>query len=375
MNHTIQLRAGTLRLQVERAELPLEELCGFGTRRNRKRGFLFISKVLGKHIPVRPSVMEDVHRRLASRLLTVPGPVVMIGLAETATALGQGVFEWLLRLTGRTDVLFLHTTRYRLNRPLAFTFEESHSHATEHLLYQPADGDSAELFRAARSLVLVDDEISTGRTLLNLARAYSRVNREWEPRPYLVSITDWGASQREESAEDGRRIHLLRGRFLFDPDPRFDAGPLPDVRGRGLSKDSILPRTGGRQGVRSLLALDQDRLMKEAGFRPGERILVLGTGEFAYPPYLFARELEHRGWDVWYQSTTRSPILVGEDVCGANEFVDNYGDEIPNYVYNVADLRYDRIAIGYETDPLPGSHRLPEMLGARPLFFPMEEKR
>src|SRR5258707_14807308 len=101
MRHTIALRCGTLTLDVEEAELPLEELCGFGTRRNRKRGFLFISKVLGKHIPVRPSRMQDIHRRMARKIVDVPGPVVVIALAETATALGQGVFEEMLALTKR----------------------------------------------------------------------------------------------------------------------------------------------------------------------------------------------------------------------------------------------------------------------------------
>src|SRR5688500_20128960 len=81
--HTVSLRGGTLTLTVERADLPLAELCAFGTRRNPKRPFLFISKVLGRHIPVRPSVMLDVHERLAAKLGDLPGPVLVIGMAET----------------------------------------------------------------------------------------------------------------------------------------------------------------------------------------------------------------------------------------------------------------------------------------------------
>ena len=38
MRHTIALRCGTLTLNVEETEYALEELCGFGTRRSRKRG-------------------------------------------------------------------------------------------------------------------------------------------------------------------------------------------------------------------------------------------------------------------------------------------------------------------------------------------------
>ena len=123
--------------------MPLDELCGFARRRSRKRGFVFVSKVLGKHYPVRPKRMAEMHDRLAERLTDVPGPALVIALAETATGLGHGVYEAWLRRSGRDDVLFLHTTRYRLNRPLALTFDESHSHATEHLLYEPADPANA----------------------------------------------------------------------------------------------------------------------------------------------------------------------------------------------------------------------------------------
>src|SRR3712207_8844377 len=60
-------------------------------------------------------------------------------LAETATGLGHGIYEQWLRQSGRTDVLFLHTTRYHLSRARALRFEESHSHATEHQLYLPTE--------------------------------------------------------------------------------------------------------------------------------------------------------------------------------------------------------------------------------------------
>ena len=62
-------------------------------------------------------------------------------------------------------------------------------------------------------------------------------------------------------------------------------------------------------------------------------------------------------------------MLVGEGIASALEFIDNYHDEIPNYVYNVDPTRYDRILIGYETQPLPASHQLAKQLGATPLFF------
>jgi hypothetical protein len=376
MRHTIALRCGTLTLNVEHAELPLEELCGFGTRRSRKRGFLFVSKVLGKHIPVRPSRMRDMHRRLAHKLVDIPGPIVLIALAETATALGQGVFEELLSLTGRDDILFLHSTRYHLDRPLALTFDESHSHATDHRLYQPADREDARLFASARSLVLVDDEISTGRTLIELARAYQTINRHLD-EVHLVCLTNWtGHAQRVKMVVGIKKkvvLHsLLHGEFQLEPDESFDPGAVPHVVGKGDLKDALLPRGGGRFGLRHRAELNLERCTREAGIERGERVLVLGTGEFSYLPYRFALQLEESGIEVQYQSTTRSPILVGEDIASAIEFVDNYHDEIPNYVYNVMDREYDRIVIGYETQSLPASHRLAELLDARVFILDQE---
>jgi hypothetical protein len=82
---------------------------------------------------------------------------------------------------------------------------------------------------------------------------------------------------------------------------------------------------------------------------PRGRTLVLGTGEFTFPPFLLAERLEQAGADVWCQATTRSPVMVGNDVATALEFRDNYGDGIPNYLYNVAPGQYDRVLVCHET--------------------------
>jgi hypothetical protein len=371
-----RLRCGTLTLRVDEAEMPLDELCTFGTRRNRKRGFLIISKVLGKHVPVRPATMSRIHSALAGKLRNLDGPVLFIALAETAIGLGQGVFESWLNIEPRDDAVFLHSTRYRLDRPLACVFREGHSHASKHLLYLPDDPVAAKRFRQARTLVLIDDELSTGRTLTGLAAEIARLNPHIRA-VHFVSITDWVDDNRRRDLEAGltetfgavRFHHLLRGQLRFDPDAAFDPGPLPDVAGRDDAKDAVVKLDHGRLGIGHPLAVDNKQLLNATGLAGGERVLLLGTGEFVHAPFLFARFLEERGWDVRFQSTTRSPVLMGEGIAGALEFIDNYYDEMPNYVYNVDGRRYDRVLIGYETQPLPASHRLPEMLQARALFF------
>jgi adenine/guanine phosphoribosyltransferase-like PRPP-binding protein len=366
MNGTIRLPAGTLTVHVSRADLPLDALCGFASRRSRKRGFVFVSRVLGKHYPVRPRVMADVHARLAARLAGLPGPVLVIGMAETATGLGQGLYERL----DRPDALFIHTTRYRLDRPLALDFEESHSHAPDHLLYVPTDAD---LFHSAKSLVLIDDELSTGRTLANLATAY-RARNVNVAEVHIVRLTDWLADDRRAAVIDRIGVptsfhSLLTGTFTFTDDPAFDPGPVPAAVGGGDFKDAILPTASPRLGVRGPLAFDAEAVARTLDLKPTDRVLVLGTGEFAHPPFRLALYLETRGHDVHSQTTTRSPLMVGDALMSVVETVDNYHDGIPNYVYNVADRHYDRIVICYETRPLPVAHTLPATLSATPVFL------
>lgn len=370
---TTRLRSGVLSVTTHAAELPLDELCGFGSRRSRRRGFVFVSKVLGKHWPVRPHVFQDCCDRLAVRLADVKGSAVMVAMAETATGLGHGIFESWLRHTGRNDLLFLQGTRYALTRPPTLTFEESHSHATRHRLYAPITADDRQLFDTAHTLIIVDDEMSTGATAANLAAEYYRHNPALR-EVIFVCLTDWlndtsragvqmrvGVSVRFES--------LLCGTYSFEPDPAFDPGPLPLVDSDDRDKTFCLSANFGRVGLRKELQVDEPALIAEANLAPESKLLVLGTGEFHYPAFRLARWLERQGWDVMFQSTTRSPLLVDGDLHSVLEFVDNYHEGIPNFLYNVIDRCYDRVLVGYETDPLPAEHRLCELLEACRITF------
>src|SRR5581483_3558239 len=193
----------------------------------------------------------------------------------------------------------------------------------------------------------------------------------------VVSITDWLEPQAraQMGAQMGRPVvfhHLLRGRLRFEAAHAFTVETMPNVVGRGDRKDALLSRNHGRFGLTTPVMVDVDRLpltLASSQRAEGTRILVLGTGEFAHPPFLLARHLEQLGLDVYFQATTRSPALVGDGIASALEFVDNYDDDIPNFVYNVADKRYDRIIVCYETRPLPAAHCLVDMLGAEAVFF------
>lgn len=370
----IELPCGQLEMQVESCQMELDELCGYASRQNRKRSFLFVSKVLGKHWPVRPAKMREVYRMLAAELADLPGPVLFIGMAETATGFGQGIYDSLFRLTGRSDTCFLHTTRYHSSCLPAFDFQEVHSHATDHLLYLPETAVGQQIFASAASLVIADDEMSTGTTALNLLTAYQKSNPALKEARF-VSITNWLGTEREQVLREAAapvRINytqLLRGSFLFSPAAGFSIVEEIDVRGGTDRKDAFFSVNWGRFGVQGIPSPDFKRLATSCSITLEDRILVLGTGEFAYPPFLFAEYLEECGYNVHFQSTTRSPIMLGNDIQERLCFTDNYGDGIANFVYNVRQEEYTRIIICYETPTIPEAHQLPDLLAAYPLFF------
>src|SRR5215217_2732640 len=112
----------------------LTDLLGLALRRNPKRAHLLVSNVLGKHVPQLPSVVYGHGFALGRRVRELIGAeeaaeAVVLGYAETATGLGHSVAD------GIGLAPYLHSTR-RTVRGVAPAggFEESHSHATSHLL-------------------------------------------------------------------------------------------------------------------------------------------------------------------------------------------------------------------------------------------------
>lgn len=206
----------------------LRELLGLALRRNPKRAHLLVSNVLGKHVPQRPSVVHGAGVRLGRRVRELLGDeeaarAVVLGYAETATGLGHSVAD------GLALASYLHSTRRPVNGvKCAGGFEEEHSHATSHLLL-PED---PELLAREGPLVLVDDEFSTGRTVLNTVRAlHTRYPRE---RYVIVALVDMRAEKdrgalEKCAAELGARVDLVS---LAAGTVRLPAGVL--ARGRAL---------------------------------------------------------------------------------------------------------------------------------------------
>jgi hypothetical protein len=351
---TIELETGNLQLELEAGRVPLNRLLGFAARVSSKRKFLFVSKVLGKHYPVTPLMMSWSYRALARQVLAhAISDSVWIGMAETATGLGYGVFEAAHR-QGLTSALFMQTTRYHIHDIERLEFEEAHSHATDFFLYYPTDETYKQHFLTAETLVLIDDEISTGRTFLRLIKAYQRVNPKLN-KVFIVSLVNFAYpfDRRHLETEAGVAvawISLRQGSFNFTDHHNAAIDNITVNASSNAECKKHLLAWQGRLGIMQPIRLSADVHPHFVSFKSDPRpVLVLGTGECNAPAYLLGRELEAQGFKVKVQSTTRSPIHQGNDIQAIYQFEDNYEDGISNYLYNMNSTEYREIIVCHET--------------------------
>ncbi len=428
--------AGALGIAIEPdpdSPMPVGELVGMALRRNPRRAHLLVSTVLGKHLPADPRLVYGAGRLLgllaadrlagtspadprvaagvdllraalqagddpagaARRLVElcaggrpVPGTLVL-GYAETATGLGHCVAESLA-----AD--YLHSTRRQVPgyRSVA-GFDEEHSHATRHLLL-PAD---PRMLAGSGPLVLVDDELSTGQTVLNTIAA---LHRSWPRRRYLVAtLVDLRTSaDRARLAEAAERlgieidvVALAAGRLRVPDEALATGSRLAASEGAGLPAAKpvavVSPvltgwpaglAEGGRHGfpagAHAAVGPGSERLAQQlagrlraaAAGRSGadqaateRRILVLGSEELMYAPLRIALALadELAGEaTVRYSSTTRSPVVAMDDpgyaIRDRLSFPSTDDTAGERFAYNVAGQvpgrRFDAIVLVTDTD-------------------------
>ncbi|KMY48507.1 phosphoribosyltransferase family protein [Peribacillus loiseleuriae] len=411
--------AVTVEVTEDPYELPLDHFFGMAARKNKKRGFLFVSKILGKHIPVAPVTsllsgallamryLETVHdhpiegrkaaveallsgsrqEEIYQSLMDDPFPLaeetLFIGFAETATALGHSVFDLF------NNAHYLHTTREQIvGLQSSIEFEEEHSHATEQACY-----GNKELLQKDGPIVLVDDEITTGKTALNIIES---IHAAYPRREYVVlSLLDWRSEANKEAyakleAKLGIRIRtatLLAGMIKVDGNPVDTEGyyeytnsdaaveteihsinlseyenfkQIDDVEYVSISSEGHVNKvpysgmTGRFNGISSTDRPSIDDYAFHVGVglkqtRSGGKTLCLGTGEFMYLPMKIA---SYMGKDVFYQSTTRSPIhridKEGYAVTSGFDFVNPDDSAITNYFYNIPYKSYQDIYLFLE---------------------------
>lgn len=397
-------------------QLPLNCLFSMAARLNKKRSFLFVSKLLGKHIAVNPytsllsgaalavllyeqrggkderitewkkhivqGLSDPSHARqayeyLMSANLVLTEKISFVGFAETATALGHSMYDLFA-----DQATYIHSTReYISDITPDIQFEEEHSHATAHRCYAL----EREALEGSTPLVLVDDEITTGNTTLNIIRD---IQRNFPRKQYYIaSLLDWRTEEDERrfetlEAELGiviTPLSLLKGRICIEGEPLLEISaeisvseqelrptvqlnpwyiadnlePLyvesSDAEGRRCSSPYL--RYSGRFGLSSNHNASLSAgISKMASIlrngRTGERTLVMGTGEFMYIPMRIAAEM---GEGVHYQSTTRSPIYTvdrpGYAVVAGYDYASPEDLSVTHYIYNVQPGQYDEIFV------------------------------
>ena len=340
----IELQRGVLSLQPnDNSHWKWQDLLGFAERINPKRAFLFVSKVLGRHIPVSPHIMRHAFTDLAKLVPgDLPEPVLVIGMAETAVGLGAGVHQVLQQRY--PEAIYVTTTRHPVHgAPLLARFLEEHSHAQDQLLYGSPDAELQQQILSSKSIVLVDDEASTGKTFVNLIHALQQAGLNQISHVVTATLADWSSGIHIADL-NCQSVALMTGKWQWRDAEHPIQINMPKVDTVAFGAFATLAEpTWGR------LPIQDSGAHIRLAVQPDERILVLGSGEYVWSSFLLAEYLQQQGADVKFSAITRSPIAVGHAIQSALAFSDNYGLGIQNFVYNINPLEYDRILITVET--------------------------
>lgn len=328
--------------------------------RNAKRAYLLVNPLQAKHMPVSPTEALTMMRTLGEGLRQeFPGTRLVLGFAETATALGAAVASRL-----GPDCAFLTTTREAGEGPGWVRFLEEHSHAAEQKLW---GGDLDALLQETDTVLFVDDEISTGKTLRNMV---AQLTRRWpalgEKTLVAASLLNRVTPEQEEALVDAgitcRCLVRLPQEDHTAQVADWTVTEAPPAVPQNLSfRQETLPGEGlldPRKTLRigaydsSCQAVAEAMLSRALG--PVETLgktLVLGTEECMYPALRLGEGLERLGAEVCCHATTRSPIGLcdapGYPIRSGWKLPSFYEEERTTYVYNLKE--YDTVIVLSDT--------------------------
>lgn len=328
--------------------------------RNAKRAYLLVNPLQAKHMPVSPTEALTMMRTLGEGLRQeFPGARLVLGFAETATALGAAVASRL-----GPECAFLTTTREAGEGPGWVRFLEEHSHAAEQKLW---GGDLDALLQETDTVLFVDDEISTGKTLRNMV---AQLTRRWpalgEKTLVAASLLNRVTPEQEEALADAgincRCLVRLPQEDHTAQVADWTVTEAPPAVPQNLSfRQETLPGEGLLDPRKTLRIGAYDRscqavaeVMLSRALGPVDTLgktLVLGTEECMYPALRLGEKLERLGAEVCCHATTRSPI----GLCDAPGYPIRSGWKLPSfyeegrmtYVYNLKE--YDTVIVLSDT--------------------------
>lgn len=281
---------------------------------NKKRNYLVVDPLQGKHIPVSPGKALQVFSELAGLLKEYTGErLLIIGFAETATAIGA-------QIAIELGAYYIQTTREKTSGVNYLLFSEEHSHATEQKLVKD---DLDRIIGGIDRIVFAEDEVTTGKTIWNLITVLEQ-HYGSQVRFSVASLLNGMSEDAVKTfADRGIGLHYL---VKIRHDGYSEAAERAVIDGiyhqEDLSGAEYTARIDieGRIDTRRLTDAARyveacGRLYKEIKEQLSlggcKRLLILGTEEFMFPGLYVGRCLEENGYFVKFHATTRSPIAVG----------------------------------------------------------------
>lgn len=289
---------------------------------NTRRTYLLVNPIQGKHIPVSPGAALAMMGTLGEKLaFERPEIDLVIGFAETATAVSA-----VAAANMGHSCHYIHTTREPDGSGEIIEFCEEHSHAVEQRLRLSRLGQWID---QARAIALVDDELSTGRTMVNAMRTLVEACPSIRQKPLTVAslISRLGPNPMPALADWDLRFVSLVHCPMEDYTAVVNRYEIEEARvpeGESLDyTESVLPVSGmdAREGVElpewiDALTAASDSLLDGMSDRlRGKRVTILGTEECMLPGLVFGQRLEARSCAdrVRFHATTRSPIGICRD--------------------------------------------------------------
>lgn len=333
-----------------------------------KRNFVLVNRDLAKHYPCNPKDTINMCNALADKGFSNSKKaenIVVIAFAETATAIGAIVAERLKELNGSNDVFFITTTRekvigYRLD------FEEVHSHAVDQSLYF---GDNIrDNLDFCDRIVIIDDELSTGNTLLNLIDKIENISRIGE----FTSVEAWtllnGMSEKNKNTFKSRGIRVVYLDEVNKPGVEDYASKLSDKidtidisnsyatdKQWNSTYNVFIGSNNVRYGVNiqsytEAIKNNLHDIVNGLNYNGYSRIDVIGTEECIYPSVILADMIsEQSGLKVTCHSTTRSPIVANSNMellKDRMELSSVYDDKRVTYIYNIGCIPSNEQVLG-----------------------------
>lgn len=332
---------GTLTLEVINSLVDPTLLFDVAIRPYSRRPYLLISKPAARQIPIRPSFMNSMVSLLVDQITDIESPVLVIGMAEGGIAPGANLHRELISRS--LESYYTCSTRMRLDKEILFQFEEAHKWALPHKIYLSTD---TTIYDRIKTIVIVEDEITTGNTTMNLLQNIVDSNRFKNLKKIIpAAFADWS-----QAAADKRFLGLSSSVSLLTGSVKhknISPNPVsPEVYEWGKIIDNInLDKDWGRLTSKTV----NDWLLTDFICKPGEKILVIGTTEYSWPPFMLADRLEKQGADVEFVIAQQNTLTIGEPIKHTFVFRDNYGLDIDNFLYNVDVEKYEKIIYCAET--------------------------